>query len=117
MILPRLLVLVGLVASRAFAAEPYQLTPAQLTSLAAQASAALRAPIATVVDKLQASPSGDAHDYVSFARYYWPDPAKPNGLPYVSHDGKHNREQVARGDYARLGDFCSLVPTLAATWA
>lgn len=115
MIVPRCLVL--LVASAAFAAEPYQLTPAQLHSLAAQAPTALRAPIATVVEKPQASPSGNAHDYVSFARYYWPDPAKPGGLPYVQRDGKHNREQVARGDHARLGEFCSVLPRLAAAWA
>ncbi len=54
---------------------------------------ALRAPIVTVVDKPQASPSGDAHDYVSYARYYWPDPTKPDGLPYINHDGHHNRSR------------------------
>ena len=25
--------------------------------------------------------SGDKHDYMSQARYYWPDPSKPDGLP------------------------------------
>jgi len=117
MISTRTLLLTSLVASASFAAEPYQLTKARLTALAAEAPAALRAPIATVVEKPQASPSGDAHDYVSFARYYWPDPTKPDGLPYVSHDGQHNREQVARGDHARLGNFCTIVPKLAAAWA
>lgn len=117
MITPRILVLTGLLATTAQADSPYRLSPAELTALAAEATAALKKPIATVVDKPQASPSGDAHDYVSFARYYWPDPTKPDGLPYVSHDGKHNREQVARGDHARLGSLCANVPALAAAWA
>jgi hypothetical protein len=90
---------------------------AELASLASKASAALRAPIATVVDKPSASPTGDAHDYVSYARYYWPDPSKPNGLPYLSHDGKHNEEQVARGDHERLWNFSGNVEALAAAWA
>ncbi len=53
-----------------------------------------------MTDKQIAPPSGDPHDYVSFARYYWPDPAKPDGLPYVNRDGQHNHAQVARGDSA-----------------
>ena len=100
----------------AFADEPYQWTGTELIELAARAPAALRAPLVTVVDKPQVSPSGDAHDYVSFARYYWPDPSKPDGLPYVSHDGRHNEEQVARGDHKRLGQFAENVGALAAAW-
>jgi hypothetical protein len=53
---------------------------------------------------------------VSFARYYWPDPSKPDGLPYVSHDGRHNEEQVARGDHERLWHFAENVGALAAAW-
>jgi hypothetical protein len=82
----------------------------------AKASEARRARIVTVVDKPQASPSGDAHDYVSYARYYWPDPTKPDGLPYISHDGHHNKEQVARGDHERLWIFARSVEALAADW-
>ncbi len=116
MISPRTFPPVTLLVTAAFGAEPYQLNQSELAALAAEAPAVFRSPIATVVDKPQASPSGDAHDYVSFARYYWPDPTKPDGLPYVSRDGQHNREQVARGDRGRIGDFCEIVGKLAATW-
>lgn len=109
------LMALGLVTT-AMAAEPYLLDQAELIALAAKAGSARKLPVVTVVEKPQASPSGDAHDYVSFARYYWPDPSKPNGLPYVNRDGKHNREQVALGDHARLGSFCETVPRLAAAW-
>jgi hypothetical protein len=99
------------------AEKPWLLTPPELAALAAQAPAALQAPIQTVTDKHQASPSGDNHDYVSYARYYWPDPAKPDGLPYLSRDGHHNLAQVARGDHKRLWDFCGNVEILAAAWS
>jgi len=29
---------------------------------------------------------------VSLARYYWPDPTKPDGLPYIDRDGQSNPE-------------------------
>jgi hypothetical protein len=96
--------------------EPYRLEKAELVALAAKGPAALRAPIVTVVEKPQASPSGDAHDYVSFARYTWPDPTKPDGLPYITRDGQHNLELVARGDHERLFSFVGNVTTLAAAW-
>jgi hypothetical protein len=106
------LILAGLAA----AAEPYYLHPAELTAFAAKAPAALKEPITTVAEKPQPSPGGDVHDYVSYARYYWPDPTKPDGLPYVSHDGKHNHEQVARGDRNRIDKFADAVVALAAAW-
>jgi len=103
-------------AGTAVALPPWQLTDAELAAHARGAAAALKAPIRTVMDKPFKSPSGDQHDYVSFARYYWPDPAKPDGLPYVNRDGQHNHEQVAKGDRHRIGDFCETVAKLAAAW-
>jgi hypothetical protein len=116
MIKPRTLLLACLLASTAAAAEPYYLNPAQVAALAAEAPKALKAPITTVVEKIQLPASGDVHDYISYARYYWPDPTKPDGLPFVSHDGKHNLEQVARGDRNRIDKFADAVGALAAAW-
>jgi len=98
------------------AAEPYALRPDELPALAAQAPKALRAPLTTVADKSGPSPGGDIRDYVSYARYYWPDPAKPDGLPYVRRDGHHNRAQVARGDRNRIDRLADAVLPLAAAW-
>jgi hypothetical protein len=112
----RLLLIAVSFAAAAFADEPFQLQKPELAGLAAKAPGALPDAIVTVIDKPQASPSGDAHDYVSFARYYWPDPAKPDGLPYLSHDGKHNEAQVAKGDHERLWRFAEHVEALAAAW-
>ncbi len=100
-------------------AKPFLLDaePRTAAQLDAEIKKALAAPIRTVVDKPKPSPTGDAHDYVSYARYYWPDPSKPDGLPYVSRDGHHNEEQVAAGDRGRLGKFCDTVTVLALGWA
>ncbi|SDS30762.1 alginate lyase family protein [Opitutus sp. GAS368] len=116
MIIPRILLPASLLVSAATAAEPYYLNQAELAALAAKAPAALRAPITTVAEKTQLPASGDIHDYISYARYYWPDPTKPDGLPYVGHDGKHNREQVARGDRHRIDQLADNVGALAAAW-
>ena len=35
----------------------------------------------SVMMKEKTPASGDKHDYMSQARYFWPDPAKPDGLP------------------------------------
>jgi hypothetical protein len=110
------LVIIASLTVTALAAEPYITRNEELPALARAARSALEAPVRTVVDRSHPSPSRDPHDYVSYARYYWPNPAKPDGLPYVQHDGRHNHEQVAKGDHERLGTFCSTVEKLAAAW-
>jgi hypothetical protein len=68
----------------------------------------------SVMQKTKAPPSGDRHDYFSLAPYYWPDPARSNGLPYARHDGKVNPD--SRGpasDRARLRLMGDSVETLA----
>jgi alpha-galactosidase len=33
---------------------------------------------------------GGPNDFYSNGDYWWPDPAKPDGLPYIQHDGQSN---------------------------
>jgi hypothetical protein len=105
-----------LLAARLPAAEPWLLQPAELADLAKRAPAALTVPITTVVDG-ESLPGGDPHDYVSYARYYWPNPKTPDGLPFVSRDGDHNHAQVAKGDRPRINTFANAVTSLAAAWS
>ena len=44
----------------------------------------------TILDQQQVAPSGDKHDYYSMARYWWPNPKKADGLPYIRKDGVVN---------------------------
>ncbi|MDQ0839280.1 hypothetical protein QFZ54_003064 [Sphingomonas faeni] len=54
-----------------------------------QADAALLRRPGAVTDKTTLPPSGDRHDYLSIAPYWWPDPTNPQG-PYVRRDGVIN---------------------------
>ena len=46
----------------------------------------------SVMNKVQIPPSGDKHDYMSQGPYWWPDPSKPDGKPYIRKDGERNPE-------------------------
>lgn len=46
----------------------------------------------SVTKKTQMPPSGSKNDYMSLGPYWWPDPSKPNGLPYIRRDGERNPE-------------------------
>ncbi len=63
-----------------------------VAGLIAAAELALKEPLRSVMDKPAAPVSGDKHDYWSLAIYWWPDPTKADGLPYVNRDGQVNPE-------------------------
>jgi hypothetical protein len=48
--------------------------------------------IYSVINKKTVPPSGDKHDYMSQAPYWWADPTKPDGKPYIRKDGLRNPE-------------------------
>lgn len=50
----------------------------------------------SVVNKTQVPVSGDKHDYLSLGPYWWPDPDKPDGLPWMCRDGEIN--PLTRGE-------------------
>ncbi len=49
--------------------------------------------IYSVMDKPFTPPSGDKHDYMSVGPFWWPDPEKSDGLPYIRRDGETNPER------------------------
>jgi hypothetical protein len=61
-----------------------------LARLRQEADRALTAGPFSVMNKKLVPPSGDKHDYMSVAPYWWPDPSKPDGLPYIRKDGERN---------------------------
>lgn len=69
----------------------------------------------SVMVKKKVAPSGDPHDYMSLARYYHPDPSKPDGLPYINRDGVTNSE-IDLYDRNRLGETAGCISTLALAW-
>ena len=69
----------------------------------------------SVMMKEHTPASGDKHDYMSLARYTWPDPSKPDGLPYIERDGVSNPE-LEKFDRVRLGNMANRVVTLSLAW-
>ena len=83
-----------------------------VAALAKDAERALAVAPMSVMDKGIVPPSGDKHDYMSQAPYWWPDPSKADGLPYIRHDGKTNPEINKLSDRTNLGRLGGTVSTL-----
>lgn len=66
----------------------------------------------TVMSKPSAGPTGDKHDYVSYAPFMWLNPDTPDGLPYVYLDGQFNND-VRKYDRYRLIPMCEGVEAMA----
>jgi type 1 glutamine amidotransferase len=84
-----------------------------LEALREDAAEALRAKPVSVLDKKAVPPSGDKHDYLSLAPYFWPNPATSNSLPYVRRDGERNPEIQAISDHGNILGMPEKVETLA----
>lgn len=94
------------------AVKDAQLTQAyqQLTT---EANQLLNYKPVSVIQKTATPPSGNKHDYMSIGPYWWPDPTKPNGLPYIRKDGEVNPEVHDYPDKENMPKLCSNVQTLA----
>ena len=86
---------------------------AALAKLEVDARKALQQEPVSVVAKTPTPPSGDKHDYMSQAPYFWPDPTKPNGLPYIRRDGERNPELDKITDHHTLDQMEAAVRTLS----
>ncbi|MBA3939738.1 MAG: alginate lyase [Sphingopyxis sp.] len=81
--------------------------------LIARADKMLNARPASVMDKRSIPVSGDRHDYVSLARYWWPNPTNPKGA-YIRRDGDTNPEiETNRFDRSALSRMAREADTLA----
>ena len=88
-----------------------------LKRLRLEADDALKQGPFSVMYKKMTPPSGDKHDYMSRGPYWWPDPKKPDGLPYIRRDGQVNPEaRTNETDRVAFGQMTSAVETLALAW-
>lgn len=101
-----------LVSSRSrLAAGDATLRPA-LNRLLAEADRKLEQKPSSVMDKAQIPPSGDKHDYLSQAPYFWRDTNSPD-LKYVTRDGERNPEAEKESDAGNFANVCYDAHTLA----
>ncbi len=96
---------------------PALLTAAPNTSPSAQEQT-LTAPIRGLNENRLILPGvkAGANEYVSYAIYYWPDPANPGG-PYKPIDGKKNAALIENGDLQRLAAMLRTVRVLGNAYA
>jgi len=79
-----------------------------------EAQTAMEAGPFSVTDKGMLPPSGTKNDYLSISPYWWPDPSKEDGLPWIRKDGKTNPvSKTADTDSRRIGAFTRSVRALA----
>jgi hypothetical protein len=84
-----------------------------LEQLQRDAKRALGAGPFSVVDKDATPPSGDKHDYMSQAPYFWPDPNTAGGLPYIRRDGERNPEINKFRNHQAMSRMADAVDVLA----
>jgi hypothetical protein len=84
-----------------------------VADLIRRADRALAAGPYSVVNKEMTPPSGDKRDYMSLAPYWWPNPATPDGLPYIRRDGERNPEIHKLRNRMDLGEMVDAVEILS----
>jgi hypothetical protein len=100
-----------LASKAALAAGDAALRPA-LKHLLAAADKLLDQKPHSVMEKQQVPPSGDKHDFVSQAPYFWRDTNSPGGK-FIRRDGERNPAAAADSDAGHLGAVCAGAHTLA----
>lgn len=86
---------------------------ASLTELLKMADKLLKYKPVSVMDKKDFPPSGNKHDYMSLAPYWWPDPSKADGMPYIRKDGEINPEVKRYTDKENLPKLCENIYLLS----
>jgi hypothetical protein len=97
-------------------AEKDKITLSLVDSLRKRADGLLNMKLLSVMDKEFMPVSGNKHDYMSQAPYFWYDSSKPNGRPYLRRDGEHNPEIKKITDRTYIGDLENATRTLSLTW-
>ena len=87
-----------------------------VNALRKQADELLTMKPVSVTDKAFTPASGDKHDYMSQAPYFWYDSSKPNGLPYMRKDGVRNPEINKITDHRLCGELDNACRKLALAW-
>jgi len=89
---------------------------ATLAQLQKKADSLLDMKPVSVMEKKSTPVSGNKHDYMSQAPYFWYDSSKPNGLPYLRRDGERNPEIYKITDRTYLGKIDNACRILSLAW-
>lgn len=97
----------------------YETQQNRLLPLKEAAAACAALPVDPVTNKKHLPVGVERNDYVSLGTYWWPDPQKENGLPYIRRDGYVNPlgRDAAYYDRGRLDAMANAVFVLATAYA
>ena len=87
-----------------------------LAKVERDAQKALHEDVLSIVTKTATPPSGDKHDYMTQAPYFWRNPDTKDGLPYIQRDGERNPEIKQYPDHDLLDKMDSAVERLATAY-
>lgn len=82
-----------------------------VNGLELRARAALKKGPYTITERKYPHPGGDAHDFLAFGVYYWPNEKSRDGLPWVKRDGYANPDSAR--DWELLKEMANSVEVLA----
>ncbi|MFA6087111.1 alginate lyase family protein [Mucilaginibacter sp.] len=89
----------------------------QVKALLKQADTLLKAENCSITFKKEKlPPTGNKHDYMSLAPYWWPDTTKADGKPYIRRDGRINPEKYLLHDRDQIGRIEDEVRKLGAAY-
>ena len=88
-------------------------TKGMATKIVKEADKRVGKPVITITENENLQASKDPHDYFSIGRYFWPDPSKPNGLPWINRDGETNPDAVKASDEKKLSEMIHTVEYLS----
>ena len=86
---------------------------AMATKIVKEADKRVGKPLITITENENLQASENPHDYFSIGRYFWPDPSKPDGLPWINRDGETNPDAVKASDEKKLSEMIHTVEYLA----
>lgn len=84
-----------------------------IDKLDSDAKKALKTEVLSIVTKEAVPPSGDRHDYVSQAPYFWRNPQTADGFPYIRKDGERNPEIKKFPDHDLMDKMVDTVEKLS----
>lgn len=87
-----------------------------LAKLEKDAQKALKTEVLPITSKTANPPSGDRHDYMSQAPYFWKNPDTKDGFPYIRRDGERNPEIKQFPDHELLDKMANAVETLSQSY-
>lgn len=110
-----LFLMAGLLAPILYAQSNVDVTAIDHDRILKAAEAALQKKPVTITSYPAKLSEGSLHDFYSNGDYWWPDPSRSNGLPYIQRDGQSNPENFSQHRRA-IKEMHTAVAALAAAY-